>query len=98
MFVIPEYQRGYSWNIVQCDKLWQDIEDFIDSGLEDPYFFGTIIVDCSDADHSGSFSLIDGQQRTTTFLLLLKALQLRLENVIKNFKKDKDYELLFKVL
>lgn len=24
-FVIPEYQRGYSWNIEQCDKLWQDI-------------------------------------------------------------------------
>ena len=98
MFVIPEYQRGYSWNIVQCDKLWQDIEDFIDSGLEDPYFFGTIIVDCSDADHSGSFSLIDGQQRTTTFLLLLKALQLRLGYVIKNFKKDKDSERLLKVL
>ena len=98
MFVIPEYQRGYSWNIVQCDKLWQDIEDFIDSGLEDPYFFGTIIIDCSNADSSGSFSLIDGQQRTTTFLLLLKALQLRLGNVIKNFKKDKDSERLLKVL
>ena len=98
MFVIPEYQRGYSWNIVQCDKLWQDIEDFIDSGLEDPYFFGTIIIDCSNADSSGSFSLIDGQQRTTTFLLLLKALQLRLGNVIKNFKKDIDSERLLKVL
>lgn len=94
-FVIPEYQRGYSWNIVQCDKLWQDIEDFIDSGLDDPYFFGTIIVDCSEKD---TFSLIDGQQRTTTFLLLLKALQLRLENVIADFKKDNDSKNLLKVL
>lgn len=97
-FVIPEYQRGYSWNIVQCDKLWQDIEDFIDLGLDDPYFFGTIIVDCSEADKSDSFSLIDGQQRSTTFLLLLKALQLRLGNVIANFKKDKDSDRLLKVL
>ena len=28
-FQIPEYQRGYSWRIEHCDKLWQDIEQFI---------------------------------------------------------------------
>ena len=40
-FVIPEYQRGYSWTIAQCDKLWQDIEGYIDeSSAKDPYFFG----------------------------------------------------------
>ena len=44
-FVIPEYQRGYSWNYVQCDKLWQDIESFIESDKKEPYFFGTIIAD-----------------------------------------------------
>ncbi len=84
-FVIPEYQRSYSWNITQCDKLWQDIEDFISSEASDPYFFGTIIVDCSDID---KFSLIDGQQRTTTFLLLLKALLLRLNDAFKNIPND----------
>ena len=61
-FVIPEYQRGYAWDITQCDKLWQDIEAFIASNASDPYFFGTIIVDCS---VTNKFSLIDGQQRTT---------------------------------
>jgi len=90
-FVIPEYQRGYSWDITQCDKLWQDIEAFISSDASDPYFFGTIIVDCSD---SNKFSLIDGQQRTTTFLLLLKALLIRLNNVIKNIPNDEDSESL----
>jgi len=30
-FVIPEYQRGYSWNVIHCDKLWQDIDAFIES-------------------------------------------------------------------
>lgn len=49
-FVIPEYQRSYSWDITQCDKLWQDIEAFIVSDAKDPYFFGTIIVDCSQTD------------------------------------------------
>ena len=76
VFEIPQYQRAYSWTILHCTKLWQDVESFIDSGAEDPYFFGTIIVDCSTPNH---LSLIDGQQRTTTFLLLLKALQLRLK-------------------
>ena len=33
IFVVPEYQRGYSWEITQCDKLWQDIEVFIEAGV-----------------------------------------------------------------
>ena len=86
-FVIPEYQRGYSWDIAQCDKLWQDIENFIESDAEDPYFFGTIIVDCSLSD---KFSLIDGQQRTTTFLLLLKAMLMRLNEAIAKVPNDDD--------
>ena len=90
-FVIPEYQRGYSWDITQCDKLWQDIEAFISSNASDPYFFGTIIVDCSD---SNKFSLIDGQQRTTTFLLMLKALLMKLNEVIENIPTDDDSEAL----
>ncbi|HEY9188840.1 MAG TPA: DUF262 domain-containing HNH endonuclease family protein [Ignavibacteria bacterium] len=87
-FVIPEYQRAYSWEIEQCDKLWQDIESFISSGANDPYFFGTIIVDCS---NTNKFSLIDGQQRTSTFLLLLKALLLRINEVLPNIP-EKDEE------
>ena len=96
-FVIPEYQRSYSWDQTRCDKLWQNIEEFIASiesdGRDrdaDPYFFGTIIVDCSEAN---KFSLIDGQQRTTTFLLLLKALLIRLNEVIEKIpKNDEDSE------
>ena len=94
-FVIPEYQRGYSWNIVQCDKLWQDVEAFIESDKKEPYFFGTIIADCSETDR---ISLIDGQQRTTTFILLLKALLLRLQEVLRDMKHDVDSEALEEAL
>lgn len=90
-FVIPEYQRGYSWNINQCDKLWQDIEDFIQNDATDPYFFGTIIVDCSEEN---KLSIIDGQQRTTTFLILLKALLIRLTEVLEEFNRDETSEAL----
>ncbi len=80
-FIIPEYQRAYSWDITQCDKLWQNIEEFSDpdNSERDPYFFGTIIIDCSEKE---KYSLIDGQQRTTTFLLILKALLIKLIDAI----------------
>ena len=57
------------------------------SGEQEPYFFGTIIADCSDANH---ISLIDGQQRTTTFILLLKALLIRLNEKLEKVESDDD--------
>ena len=58
VFTIPEYQRAYSWGTENCDKLWQDINDFVASDSKDRYFFGTIIVNCQDDDTK--YGLIDG--------------------------------------
>ena len=79
-FVIPAYQREYSWGIYNCDKLWQDIIDQVnmDSENKRSHFFGTIIINCSD----DKLELIDGQQRTVTFILLLKALLIRINIAI----------------
>ena len=91
MFVIPAYQRPYSWTSWEhCDKLWQDILAFISTGDENPYFFGTIIADCSERNDKGYIQLIDGQQRTTTFLLLIKALQLQLEKKISEIPNTEE--------
>ena len=93
IFMIPEYQRPYSWEIGHCDKLWQDIIDFIGSDdSKDRYFFGTIIINCQDDD--SIFGLIDGQQRTTTFLLLLKALLVRINVAIGRTGQDEESETL----
>ncbi len=73
-----------------CEKLWQDLENFIISGGSDPYFFGTIIINCQEDDTK--LSLIDGQQRTTTFILLCKALLLRMIQAIKETKQDEESE------
>lgn len=96
VFTIPEYQRAYSWSIDNCDKLWQDIIDYIESDNKDSYFFGTIIVNCQDNDTK--YGLIDGQQRTTTFLLLLKALLLRINTAIATTANDEDSIKLFNAL
>lgn len=87
-FSIPEYQRAYSWEIKHCDKLWQDIDDFMLNGGKNSYFFGTIIINVD--DENGILSLIDGQQRTTTFILLYKALLLRINKAIKETARDED--------
>ena len=100
-FIIPEYQRSYSWTTEACDKLWQDIEGFMDSGTvndsgkKEPYFFGTIIADCSEQD---IVCLIDGQQRTTTFILLMKALLLRIQEELKTITCDNETETLVDAL
>ena len=92
VFTIPEYQRAYSWGVDNCDKLWQDINDFVESDSKDRYFFGTIIINCQDDDTK--YGLIDGQQRTTTFLLLLKALLVRINIAIGKTASDEDSESL----
>lgn len=92
VFNIPEYQRAYSWKIENCDKLWQDISDYVAGDSKDRYFFGTIIINCQKNDTQ--FDLIDGQQRTTTFLLLLKALLVRINVAIGKTEGDPDSESL----
>lgn len=72
-FVVPEYQRAYSWDKEKCEKLFEDIESRKDGNCY--YFFGTIIADYS---NPGEINLIDGQQRTISFLILLKALLLKI--------------------
>lgn len=89
-FIIPEYQRKYAWEITNCDKLWSDIIDFMDSDRKEPYFFGTVIINCTNEDTE--YDLIDGQQRTTTMLILLKALLMKVNEKLKNMVNDKDSE------
>lgn len=87
-FIIPAYQRAYSWGIEQCDKLWNDLTDYSNNENNDPYFFGTVIISCQEDDKE--LLLIDGQQRTTTFFLLLKAMLLNINQAILHTEKDED--------
>lgn len=74
-FVIPVFQRVYSWNQRQCDELWMDI---MRSGrTKTAHFMGTLLYSEKAADEKGirRFSIIDGQQRTTTLMLVIIALE-----------------------
>ena len=71
-YVIPDFQRPYSWDREQCEALWDDIASFHATApaSEERYFLGNIVVNPTD---SGKWSVVDGQQRLTTLLLLIKA-------------------------
>ena len=70
-FKVPRYQREYSWDIQQFADLFYDIGD---ADEEYGHFFGSILLYC-DSEKKSSAEIIDGQQRITTFFLLLKALK-----------------------
>ena len=72
-FTIPVYQRNYEWKDSECSKLFSDIE-MVASG-NSSHFVGTIVYVTSDANPTWSeYTVIDGQQRITTVMLLLKAI------------------------
>ena len=97
-FIIPDYQRPYSWGPNEVGKLLEDIREFVEDSLEEiespaengAYFMGSIITVHGD---NNEVEVIDGQQRLITFLLLFHAMchELDLED-----KQRKDLEGLIK--
>ena len=68
-FIIPVYQRHYQWRADQCQQLWEDIMASFEREDKN-YFIGSLVV-----YEKGRkiLNVVDGQQRLTTMLLLLKA-------------------------
>ncbi|MCW2899284.1 MAG: hypothetical protein JWO67_1549 [Streptosporangiaceae bacterium] len=81
-FIVPIYQRLYSWQSPECEQLWSDI---VRAGSNDKlgaHFTGSIVYVARDQSTNTSAEpdlIIDGQQRVTTVTLLLIALASRLE-------------------
>ena len=78
-FIIPVYQRNYSWKKVNCEQLYNDLVRLSRTGRS-MHFFGSIVSVYSGA--SEEFLIIDGQQRVTTISLLLLAIH----NILKDGK------------
>lgn len=84
-FLIPDYQRPYAWGEDECATLWEDLFYFafpdnssenFDSG-NDEYFLGPIVTF---KNNDGKQEIIDGQQRLTTIMLLLRAFYSKFEH------------------
>ncbi|MBQ9707780.1 MAG: DUF262 domain-containing protein, partial [Firmicutes bacterium] len=90
-FVIPVYQRNYSWKVENCRQLYDDLVKLTLNG-RDMHFFGSLV-----SVNNGKFEeylIIDGQQRVTTISLLLLAIH----NILKEGKLEaEDKKLIDKV-
>lgn len=75
-FIIPVYQRLYSWGMPQCERLWDDIVA-MEKLNKQGHFVGSIVNIAEKAMPTGvqKFMIIDGQQRITTLILMLIALR-----------------------
>jgi hypothetical protein len=72
-YIVPDYQREYVWTDKEVHQLLEDIGEQIDAGTTREYFIGTVLV--SPTDQKNHYEVIDGQQRLTTFFLLLCTLK-----------------------
>ena len=94
-FLIPDYQRPYAWGEDQCQTLWDDIFQFSfpDNNYEafdenEEYFLGSIVTF---KNEKGKSEVIDGQQRLTTLMLILRAFYDKFANMQdKNSKLTRD--------
>ena len=100
-FVIPIYQRTYSWTIKECQQLWDDILKAGKTKDVSAHFIGSIVYIEKGLYHISTKSpllVIDGQQRLTTVMLLIEALARSLGNdePLEGFSAEKlrDYYLI----
>ncbi len=91
-FVIPIYQRVYSWEKEQCKQLWDDIIKIGGNDKMNGHFIGSILYVLDDNTHSSPLLIIDGQQRLTTITLLFIALRNHLndeDELLEKFSRQK---------
>src|SRR5437870_2770829 len=82
-FIVPIFQRDYSWGTKHCLQLWNDVIRVGSDPHTKGHFIGSIVYIAAEESDAGMtrWLLIDGQQRLTTLALLLIALRNRLQDV-----------------
>lgn len=86
-FIIPDYQRGYSWGKEQLDDLWEDLENMTLNG----HHYTGMFTFCQRQATDGSSirDIVDGQQRMTTLLILINELLKKIDIPIDpRYKKE----------
>ncbi len=81
IYYIPSYQRDYSWEQDELQDFWKDITDSLQEDYES-HFFGQVVVH-KDSANNNMKNIIDGQQRTTTSMIFMRALQFYYQELLK---------------
>lgn len=86
LFRVPEYQRPFTWDKDNFDNLFEDIRQSMEND-EENYFLGSIILKTVEkqADGSGLYDIVDGQQRITSLIILLAVMRDLLSSFDRNY-------------
>ncbi len=90
-FHIPLYQRGYSWGKNEISDLFNDVEKRIKD--QNDHFFGNVTFIKFKKDGKNKIKIVDGQQRFTTMILILKAIHERYKKIYNNDSNNGDNNL-----
>ena len=74
-FLVPEYQRSYIWEIENVNELLEDLSFAYENSEEGEYFLGSLVLKKTNEPKFDEYELLDGQQRLTTFLLILSVMR-----------------------
>lgn len=84
IYTIPRYQRQYSWGSEELDELWNDFLDAYRAPNRSDYFLGSVVV----VSGNGHLSVVDGQQRVTTLMIMMNVLYKTFPNL--NSRQDEN--------
>ena len=87
-FIVPLFQRTYSWKKENIQKLWEDLED-TKNDKESTHFFGSFVTMPVPSSASGvsQYTIIDGQQRLVTIFIFLATLRNRIIEINSKYEK-----------
>ena len=88
-YVIPKFQRDYSWESEQWDDLWQDIQLILEE-KENEHYMGYLVLQTTD---DKTYTVIDGQQRLTTLSILILTILKKLNDFIDSGEEIQDNQL-----
>ncbi len=92
-YIIPEYQRPYSWDCIgksdknnQVNVMWEDLLEYYDKQeKKNTYFFGSMVLI---GNGNLEYQVVDGQQRLTTTVLLFAAIKCFLNELRSSIKAE----------
>jgi len=79
-FLIPEYQRPYVWTSDNVNDLLEDLWFAYENNPDDEYFVGSLVFKKVTQSSFNEYEVLDGQQRLTTFALMLSILKNKTQN------------------
>ena len=74
-FSVPEYQRSYVWQTDNITELVEDLYYAFQNKPNQEYFLGSLVLKLTEEAEYPEYEVLDGQQRLTTFLMMMAVLR-----------------------